>query len=334
MLGIGFPARKFTRTFTPRPVAAPRRPPCRPCSTVPRPRPGSEIRGIETCALRTTDHYRNSMTAGPIPHRPHGGAAAERTAVVVEDDADVRALLAEVLTQAGFETHTAVDGRSGVELVTRLDPLVTTLDISLPDIDGIEVCRQIRTVSNTFVVMLTARTDEIDALMGLDAGADDYQTKPFRPRELRARIEAILRRQRRDPPLAATTPPTPHAPPVPAPPDHAEPAPAVTTTSDGLLVDPLARTVHVEGAEVHLTRSEFDLLAALAGAPGRVLSKDALVRVLWGDEYDTGTLVTPADHRSVEVHMANLRRKIGDDPASPRWIRTIRGVGYRFDQRA
>ncbi|MFV2145523.1 response regulator [Isoptericola sp. G70] len=271
------------------------------------------------------------MTAGPIPSRPRDGSGPARTAVIVEDDAEISALLEEVLKQAGFQTYTAVDGRSGVELVTRIDPLLTTLDISLPDIDGIEVCRQIRTVSNTYVVMLTARTDEIDALMGLDAGADDYQTKPFRPRELRARIEAILRRQHRDlPPGAApVTPAT--APPGVHPPDGV--APVATTTADGLLVDRAGRTVHVEDVEVHLTRSEFDLLSALAGAPGRVLSKDALVRVLWGGEYDTGTPVTSADRRGVEVHMANLRRKIGDDPASPRWISTVRGVGYRFDQR-
>lgn len=277
------------------------------------------------------------MTAGPARGRPGDDVGRERTAVIVEDDAEIRALLDEVLTQAGFITYTAVDGLSGVDLVTRTDPLVTTLDVSLPDIDGFEVCRRIRAVSNTFVVMLTARTDEIDALMGLDAGADDYQTKPFRPRELRARIEAILRRQRRDAVPGATTgaAPAPAPEPVaPAPVPSGASDPAAPTAAGGLLIDPAGRTVSVEGAEVHLTRSEFDLLAALARAPGRVLTKDTLVRVLWSDEYDAGTPVTPADRRSIEVHMANLRRKIGDDPSAPRWIRTVRGVGYRFDQRA
>jgi len=248
------------------------------------------------------------MLAGP---RPSSGDAYERTAVVVEDDPDVRDLLHAVLTQAGFVTRTAASGREGVELVRSFDPLVTTLDVGLPDIDGFEVCRRIRAVSDTYVVMLTARTDEIDALMGLDAGADDYQTKPFRPRELRARIEAMLRRPRREAPLAA-------------------PATAVPSV-DGLVVNVAARTVGVDGAEVHLTRSEFDLLAALAGAPGRAIPKDDLVRVLWAGEYDTGTLVTDQDRRSVEVHVTNLRRKLRDDAASPRWIRTVRGVGYRFD---
>jgi len=248
------------------------------------------------------------MSAGSA-HGADAGGVLERTAVIVEDDPDVRDLLDVVLTQAGFVTATAGSGLEGVELVRRTDPLVTTLDVGLPDIDGFEVCRRIRAVSDTYVVMLTARADEIDALMGLDAGADDYQTKPFRPRELRARIEAMLRRPRRPDPRPTG--------------DH--------IVSAGLVVDVAGRTVAVEGRTVHLTRSEFDLLAALGGVPGRVLSKDALVRVLWGDDYDTGTRVADPDRRSVEVHMANLRRKLGDDPGEPRWIRTVRGVGYRFD---
>ncbi|HWV77283.1 MAG TPA: response regulator transcription factor [Isoptericola sp.] len=248
------------------------------------------------------------MLVGP---HPHSGDARERTAVVVEDDPDVRDLLDAVLTQAGFVTRTAASGLEGVELVRTFDPLVTTLDVGLPDIDGFEVCRRIRAVSDTYVVMLTARAEEIDALMGLDAGADDYQTKPFRPRELRARIEAMLRRPRRDVPPAA--------------------AGAAAPAAGGLVVNAAARTVMVDGAEVHLTRSEFDLLVALTNAPGHAIPKDALVRVLWADEYDTGTPVTDQDRRSVEVHLTNLRRKLGDDAASPRWIRTVRGVGYRFD---
>ncbi|MFD6175657.1 MULTISPECIES: response regulator transcription factor [unclassified Isoptericola] len=248
------------------------------------------------------------MSAGAA-HGAGAGGVPERTAVIVEDDPDVRDLLEVVLTQAGFVTAAAGSGLEGVELVRRTDPLVTTLDVGLPDIDGFEVCRRIRAVSDTYVVMLTARTDEIDALMGLDSGADDYQTKPFRPRELRARIEAMLRRPRRPDPRPTG--------------DH--------IVSAGLVVDVAGRTVAVEGQAVHLTRSEFDLLAALGRVPGRVLSKDALVRVLWGDDYDTGTRVADPDRRSVEVHMANLRRKLGDDPVEPRWIRTVRGVGYRFD---
>lgn len=271
------------------------------------------------------------MPAGQHPRDAAPGGDDGRSAVIVEDDPDIRDLLDTVLTQAGFVTRTAATGREGVALVQEIDPLVTTLDVSLPDIDGFEACRRIRAVSDTYVVMLTARTDEIDALMGLDAGADDYQTKPFRPRELRARIEALLRRPRRAPTADGAGAPVV----AEQGGDDTRPGASAPATdrivADGLVLDVDARTTHVDGAEVQLTRSEFDLLAALAGSPGRVLAKDALVRVLWGDEYDAGTPVADADRRGVEVHLANLRRKLGDDAARPRWIRTVRGVGYRFD---
>lgn len=278
-----------------------------------------------------------------------------RTAVVIEDDPDIRDLLGVVLGQAGFTVRTAATGAAGVEAVRAHDPLVTTLDVSLPDIDGFEVCRRLRAFSDTYVVMLTARAEEIDALMGLDAGADDYQTKPFRPRELRARVEALLRRPRRGPAATVggavggadgtggagsvrgaegTDAGTTGAGPAPVAPAPGGPgAGADVLRTDGLVVDVPARLVAVDGADVHLTRSEFDLLAALATSAGRVVSKTELVRVLWGEDYDTGTPVTDADRRSVEVHLANLRRKIGDPTTSPRWIRTVRGVGYRFDVR-
>ncbi len=135
------------------------------------------------------------MTAGQTPSGAPTDARA-RTAVIVEDDPDIRDLLDTVLTQAGFTVQTAATGHDGVEAVRRTDPLVTTLDVSLPDIDGFEVCRRIRAVSDTYVVMLTARAEEVDALTGMDAGADDYLTKPFRPRELRARIEALVTKPR------------------------------------------------------------------------------------------------------------------------------------------
>ncbi|MDF9876191.1 response regulator transcription factor [Cellulosimicrobium cellulans] len=244
-----------------------------------------------------------------------------RTAVIVEDDAEIRELLQTVLGQAGFTTEAAATGVEGVELVRRTDPVVTTLDVSLPDIDGFEVCRRIRRVSDTYVVMLTARTDEIDTLLGLDAGADDYQTKPFRPRELRARIEALLRRPRHGSPAEGVDRPRTAPPP-------GEPG---LVGADGLLLDVPRRTATVDGSAVHLTRSEYDILGALVEASGRVVSRNELVRVLWGEEYDAGTYVTDADRRSVEVHVANLRRKLGDGPTTPRWIRTVRGVGYRFD---
>ncbi len=250
---------------------------------------------------------------------------ASRTAVVVEDDDDIRQLLVTVLRQAGFTVHAAASGVEAVEAVRQHDPLVTTVDVNLPDIDGYEVVRRIRTFSDTYVVMLTALSDEIDVLMGLDAGADDYQVKPFRARELRARIEALLRRPR-----------TRHVGDGSAPP--ARPEPGADGVEDdhrrverGLLVVDLdAHAVTVGDAEVHLTRSEFELLATLAERAGRVVAKDDLVRALRGEEYDVGVFVSDAERRSLEVHMVNLRRKLGDDGGSPRWIQTVRGVGYKF----
>ncbi|WP_454778577.1 response regulator transcription factor [Georgenia muralis] len=275
-----------------------------------------------------------------------GETGRERTAVVVEDDADVRLLLAATLSQAGFTVHTAGSGADGVAAVREHTPAVVTLDLSLPDIDGFEVCRRIRAFSDAYVVMLTGRSEEIDTLLGLESGADDYLTKPFRPRELRARVEAMLRRPRRlgDGDLAPATAgaPTPSAPAVQAPPGSDGQAVAVPAAGAapsgrpdqvvhrGLRVDTAARMVDIDGTPVHLTRSEFDLLAALVAEPNRVLRKAELVRRLWGQDYDTGTPVLDSDLRTVEVHMANLRRKLGDDAASPRFVVTVRGVGYRL----
>ncbi|GAA4286952.1 response regulator transcription factor [Georgenia daeguensis] len=274
-----------------------------------------------------------------------------RTAVVIEDDADIRFLLEATLGQAGFVVHSAGSGTAGVELIRAHRPLVTTLDISLPDIDGFEVARRIRMFSSTYLVMLTGRAEEIDTLLGLDAGADDYVTKPFRPRELRARIEAMLRRPRTLAAPSATSPAVAESPAAAGPSAAAQGAgsPSSPTreagTGDGtapvrtpnrviehrgLRMDVDARIVELDGAPVHLTRSEFDLLAALLSAPNRVVSKNELVRRLWGDDYSTGAEVAGADRRTVEVHVANLRRKLGEDASSPRFIETVRGVGYRL----
>ncbi|PFG39089.1 DNA-binding response OmpR family regulator [Georgenia soli] len=259
---------------------------------------------------------------------------APRTAVVIEDDADIRFLLEATLAQAGFAVHSAGTGVEGVELVRVNQPLVTTLDISLPDIDGFEVARRLRTFSSTYLVMLTGRAEEIDTLLGLDAGADDYVTKPFRPRELRARIEAMLRRPRTlatpastSPALAASSSSAPEA--GQSPPSPVQ-APNRVLTHRGLRLDVDARTVELDGSPIRLTRSEFDLLAALLASPNRVVSKNELVRRLWGEDYSTGVEVADADRRTVEVHLANLRRKLGEDASSPRFIETVRGVGYRL----
>ncbi|MCC9205443.1 response regulator transcription factor [Arthrobacter sp. zg-Y769] len=270
----------------------------------------------------------------------------QRVAVIIEDDADIRDLLNAVLQQSGFKVFTAPNGSEGVETVRLHNPTVVTLDLGLPDIDGFEVIRQLRQFSDAYIVMLTARAEELDTLMGLEAGADDYITKPFRPRELRARISAMLRRPRgesaadADRPVSAGDPSrtgsgapvTEHAPASSAAP--AAPAAPGTFAHNGLTLNPGTRTTEIEGKGVELTRTEFDLLQALLEGGRLVRTKTDLVRRLRGEEYDTGSFISDADERTVEVHVGNLRRKLGDDSKAPRWLETVRGVGYRLAPQA
>ncbi|MBG6226199.1 DNA-binding response OmpR family regulator [Arthrobacter sp. CAN_A2] len=249
-------------------------------------------------------------------------------AVVIEDDADVRNLVGAVLRQSGFDVHVAPNGRAGVELVRTHDATVVTVDVGLPDIDGYEVLRRIRGFSNCYVVMLTSRGDELDTLTALQSGADDYLTKPFRPRELRARIAAMLRRPRAVPePVAEGPGPTSSAP-------SAAPAPAGGASPvfehNGLALNASARTVEVDGRDLPLTRSEFDLLSEMLKSSGAVRTKADLVRVVRGDYYGEDTYISDSDERAIEVHIGNLRRKLDEDPKNPRWLQTVRGVGYRL----
>ena len=265
----------------------------------------------------------------------------QRIAVVIEDDADIRHLLEAILDQAGFHCFTAETGADGIKAIRDHSPILTTLDVSLPGIDGFEVARQIRGFSDTYIIMLSARNEEIDTLMGLDAGADDYLTKPFRPRELRARIEAMLRRYRRQPSEPTTEPAEQ---PVKAPlrsganastappPSLPEPEPETEAgwlIHNGLRINADMWLCDIDGAPVELTRSEFDLLLALMEGNRRVITKDALALELRGENAATG-YVGDSDRRAVEVHMANLRRKLNDPVSSPRYIETVRGVGYRL----
>ena len=286
----------------------------------------------------------------------------DRIAVVIEDDADIRRLLEEVLEQGGFEVHSAGNGLEGVERVRTYRPTLVTLDISLPGIDGFEVAKRIRSFSDTYLIMLTARNDEVDTLMGLGAGADDYVAKPFRPRELRARIDAMLRRPRLAPavgPATVAPPPTPVAAPVEpaavapaavAPPAVAAAASVAAVTAAnpgsitaphhldgdgwlehrGLRLEPSMHVVELDGVELDLTRSEFELLHLLMESKRRVRSKSDLALALRGESYVTSHYVSEADKRGVEVHLANLRRKLGESATQPRWIETVRGVGYRI----
>ncbi|MCI0584000.1 MAG: response regulator transcription factor [Chloroflexi bacterium] len=219
--------------------------------------------------------------------------------LVVDDEAPIIELVRGYLEREGFEVATAMDGLAAVEAVRASAPDVVVLDVMLPGLDGIEVCRRIRTFSDAYVLMLTARGEEIDRIVGLTVGADDYLVKPFSPRELVARVRALLRR-----PRGAGDGSTVGWPP-------------------GLELDEGRRIVRVDGGPVELTALEFDLLAVLARDPGIVVGRQVLLDRVWGADY-------VADDHLVDVHIGNLRRKLGDDPRRPRFIETVRSVGYRL----
>jgi len=221
--------------------------------------------------------------------------------LVVDDEVPILDLVRGYLEREGFLVETAADGPAGLAAVQATSPDVVVLDVMLPGLDGIEVCRQLRTFSDAYVLMLTARGEEIDRIMGLTVGADDYLVKPFSPRELVARVKALLRRPRSGATAAGGA------------------APA------GLDLDEARRTVRVDGTPVELTALEFDLLALLARDPGVVVRRQTALDQLWGEDFG-------ADDHLVDVHVANLRRKLGDDPAHPRFIETVRGVGYRLHE--
>ncbi|WP_372696955.1 response regulator transcription factor [Arthrobacter sp. JSM 101049] len=252
-----------------------------------------------------------------------------RVAVVVDDDEDVRGLLAAVLVQSGFDVHEAGSGSAGVQLVGETDPDVVTLDLGLPDIDGFEAARRIRCTSDAHIVMVTARTDEINTVLGLESGADAYLTKPFRPRELRARVDAIMRRRADRQPSTAS-----------APADRNLRGAVVENEAPRTVSAPVAaggggrgrlelNGLVLDGAEVQLTPTEFFLLQSILAGKRTVRTKSSLARRLRHEDADAGTVVSSADERSIAVHVGNLRRKLGDNPKAPRWIETVRGVGYR-----
>ncbi|WP_411373904.1 response regulator transcription factor [Arthrobacter sp. MPF02] len=250
-------------------------------------------------------------------------------AVVVEDDDDVRNLLVAVLQQAGFEVHAAATGHQGVDAVRAHHASLVTLDVGLPDIDGFEVLRRVRQFSDAYVVMLTGRNDELDTITALHGGADDYMTKPFRSRELRARVVAMMRRPRRE----ISGWPEPDTLML-----HHSPEPRRTVTAqrskilqhNGLTLQVDSRTATLRGKHVAFTRSEFDLLHDLFRAGGAVRTRAELVRVVRGEQDGEESYISEADQRAVEVHLGNIRRKLGDDPVNPQWLITVRGVGYRL----
>lgn len=246
-------------------------------------------------------------------------------AVVVEDDDDIRDSLSEVLQQSGFMVHATSTGIAGVEAVRQHNPTVVTVDLGLPDFDGIEASRRIRTFSDAYLIIVMGRLDEADALLSFEAGADDYLTTPFRPRELRARIAAMLRRPRRFHPPQPAVP----EPPAPSLPLRPEPLPAGCFEHNGLIVDEGRRTAKVDGRAVSLTRTQFDLLLAIMEGGRLVQTRADLVRRV-RNQTAAASFVSVADEHAIEVHMGNLRKQLADDFRAPRWVETVRGIGYRL----
>ena len=246
-------------------------------------------------------------------------------AVVIEDDDDIRLLISTVLEQRGMDVRGAASGLAGLALVQEHQPDLVTLDLGLPDIEGFEVCRRLRTISDAYVVMVSASGDEVDQLLGLEIGADDYITKPFSPRDLKARVGAMLRRPRLIVRTESVVPGGSGGAPAAVTEGGSVAVPVVAVAAPvsppaRMSLDVQGREVVLDGVELPLTRIEFDLLAAFATHPRRVWSREALLRSVWRTEW-------AQDTHLVEVHVGNLRRKLGDDP----WIRTVRGVGYRFN---
>lgn len=232
----------------------------------------------------------------------------ESRVLVVDDEEPLARIIASYLEREGFTVALAHDGPAAVDAVRRDPPDLVVLDVMLPGFDGVEVCRQLRGFTDCYVIMLTARDEEIDKVVGLSVGADDYLVKPFSPRELVARVRAMLRRPRT---LATTSL---------APNPSAEPDPPQLHIHD-LVIDPAARKAWISDDELEMTRTEFDLLVTLAERPRMAFTRRQLIDDVWGPDWY-------GDEHIVDVHVGHLRRKLRDDAAEPRYIRTVRGVGY------
>lgn len=227
------------------------------------------------------------------------------TILVVEDDVPIVELITKYLSAEGYVVHAAYDGSNALKQARALKPDLIVLDVMLPGIDGFEVCRRIQQELDVYVLMLTARAEEMDKVVGLSVGADDYLTKPFSPRELVARVKAILRRQRKR--------------------DAREGAPPERQSLrlDNMVINPDSREVSYRDKPVELTQREFELLYTLAEQPGRVFSRDQLLERVWGHDF-------AGIDRVVDVTIGILRRKLEDDPADPALIQTVRGIGYKL----
>ncbi|MEZ5184371.1 MAG: response regulator transcription factor [Candidatus Nanopelagicales bacterium] len=225
----------------------------------------------------------------------------ELRVLVVEDEQELARVVGTYLENEGFAVHLAHTGPEGVSLARDLRPRMVVLDLMLPGFDGIEVCRRIRTFSDCYIIMLTARDDETDTVLGLSVGGDDYLVKPFSPRELMARIRAMLRRPRDLEDVTGQAAEVRHI--------------------DDLAVDPAARKAWVGDDEIELTRTEFDVLDLLSEQPRRAFSRRQIIDHVWGPDWF-------GDEHIVDVHVGHLRKKLGEHADAPKYIRTVRGVGY------
>jgi DNA-binding response OmpR family regulator len=222
--------------------------------------------------------------------------------LVVDDEEKITEVVSSYLRRAGYVPVTASVGEESLRVFEKERPALVILDLMLPDLSGEEVCRKIRARSRVPIIMLTAKVEDSDAVKGLQLGADDYVTKPFSPRQLMARVEAVLRRSA----------------------DTGSPAARVLSfNDDDLLIDDAAGTVHRGGTPVSVTLREFRLLRLLAGNPGRTFSREELISRALGDDFD-------GSDRTIDAHVKNLRQKIESDPHAPRYIHTVHGIGYRF----
>lgn len=227
------------------------------------------------------------------------------TILVVEDEAGYVEALTIGLTKEGFRVEVATDGVDALQRFDQVSPDLVLLDVMLPRISGIDVCRQLRKYSQVPIIMVTAKSAEIDTVVGLEVGADDYVTKPYRMRELVARIRAVMRRR------GAAVPDEPHEP--------------QTTVVGDVSLDPVEHRVVVRGEEVQLPLKEFELLRLLLANAGRVLTRDLLIDRVWGSDY-------VGDTKTLDVHVKRLRAKVEVDPGEPQHIVTIRGLGYKFER--
>lgn len=225
----------------------------------------------------------------------------QRTILVVDDEPQIVAVVQSYLENSGYQVYSATTGQEGLDLFERVQPSLIILDLMLPDIPGEEVCSRIRKKSHVPIIMLTAKVDEEEVLQGLGLGADDYVTKPFSPRQLVARVEALLRRADRSPvPLAN-----------------------LITFGDDLVIDGLKHEVRKHGETVNLTPHEYNILMLLAKYPSKTFTREELVEMIFDESYE-------GYQRTIDTHIKNLRQKIETDPHRPRFIRTVHGIGYRF----